>query len=57
MSGLEREVHFARQAPKPVTRSVPNDHLGKSVEPVQHLGGLIWFLRGLERELIFQVGS
>ena len=30
-----------RQAPKPVTRNVPEEHFGKSVEQVKHLGGLI----------------
>ena len=46
--------HFAAQAPKPVTRNVPKEHLGKSGEQFQDLGGLIWFLSGLEKEVILQ---
>ena len=33
--------YFMRQAPKPVTRNVPEEHFGKSVEQVKHLGGLV----------------
>jgi hypothetical protein len=39
--GSWKGSHFAAQAPKPVTRNVPREHFGKSVEQVQHLGGLI----------------
>jgi hypothetical protein len=46
--------HFASQAQKPVTRDVPNEHFGKSEKQVQDLGGLTWFLSGLERGVILQ---
>ena len=39
--GSRKTTHFARQAQKPVTRSVPEEHFGKSGEQVQHLRGLI----------------
>ena len=55
--GSWKAYHFAGRAPKPMTRNVPREHFGKSGEQVQHLGGLIRFLSGLEREVILQVRS
>ena len=39
--GPRKGIHFARHAPKPVTRHVPKEHFGKSGRQVQHLAGLI----------------
>ena len=55
--GSSKGGHFARRAPKHVTRNVSREHFGKSGKQAQHLAGLIRFLSGLKKEVTLQVGS